>query len=177
VHPVSKQIQTFETDQKLEIPAGIRKVLDSVSRQDRHPSPGNIFIRSKAVKLELANRLPVDCTLESAAVVYNMALCYHLKDTTISKQRAMVFYDMALNLCSSLATGQMAVTIVMGSLNNAGQILHSVGEYAASRKYMETLRQYIVKLPLPYDSQSMEERYECLLNAVLLRPPCTAGAA
>ena len=186
MHPVSKQVNTIDqviashgVEHSFEIPEGIRRVVQAstVAAHGKLPSHNNIFIRSEPIQLETAQRLPVDCTLESAAVVYNMALSYHLQGTFVCKQRAVFLYDMAFNLSSAHAVTPTATTIAMASLNNAGQIFHSVGDYVTSRKYLDTLRYYIIKLPLPSDSQTMEERHEFLLNAVLLRPPTTASAA
>jgi len=186
MHPVSKQVQSFSMGQRIssepgfEIPDGIRRIAQesamSIIANGKRPNE-NIFVTADAVRLDLAQRLPDDCTFESAVVVYNMAIAYHMKGTIHCLHRAVSLFDMAFKLCCSLVDNPKAITVSMGSLNNAGQIYHSVGEYLASRRYLNTLRVYILKLPIAVDTTSMKERHQFLLNAVLLRPPTMASAA
>ena len=183
MHPVSKQVQGAPVEQPttsepgFEMPDGIRrKVQESIVANGKRPSD-NIFISANPVRLELAQRLPDVCTFESAVVVYNMAIAYHLQGTTPCLHRAVFLFDMAFKLCCSLVDNALAISVSMGSLNNAGQIYHSLGEYPTSRRYLDTLRVYVMKLPIAVDSTSMEERHQFLLNAVLLRPPTMASAA
>ena len=202
LHPVSKQVQSSCCNhhhmedcehadaghphppvvpaQGFEIPEGIRRIVqqsaDSIITKGKQPAD-NIFVCAEPLRLDLAQRLPSDCTLESAVIVFNMALAYHLRGNTPSLHRAVFLYDMAFNLsCTHMANPQ-AAHVAMGSLNNAGQIHHTLGDYALSRKYLDTLRVYILKLPLAADSRTIEERHQFLLNAVLLRPPTMASAA
>lgn len=196
MHPVSKQVQSIppamdnNTCQEssapacpepgFEIPDGIRRVVqqsqDLINVKGKQPTD-NIFIRADPLRLDLAHRLPADCTLESAVVVLNMALAYHLRGSTPCLNRAVFLYGMAFNLSHALVTDQRAGRVAMSSLNNAGQIYHHMGEYTISRKYLDTLRVYILKLPLAVDTRTMEERHQFLLNAVLLRAPTMASAA
>lgn len=191
MHPVSKQVQSIAAVNRhqesgagpepgFEIPDGIRRIVQqsaaSIAIHGKHPTD-NIFICAEALRLDLANHLPEDCTLESSVVVFNMALAYHLRGSTASLHRAVFLYDMAFNLSCAFMNNQMAVHVAMGSLNNAGQIYHTMGDYSTSRKYLDTLRVYIMKLPLTVDTRTMEERHQFLLNAVLLRPPTMASAA
>lgn len=187
MHPVSKQVQSFSIEQQystsepgFEIPDGIRRIVQesagSVAANGTRPTD-NIFISAEPIRLDLAQQLPYVCTFESAAVVYNMAIAYHLQGTTPFLHRAIFLFDMAFKLCCPLVDNPKAVTVSMGSLNNAGQIFHSFGEYPTSRRYLDTLRVYIIKLPIAVDPRSMEERHQFLLNAVLLRPPIMASAA
>jgi len=186
MHPVSKQVQSIPAEQEIssepgfEIPDGIRRIAqESANAIDvngkRHNE--NVFVSADPVRLGLAQRLPDVCTFESAVVVYNMAIAYHMKGTIPCLHRAVSLFDMAFKLCSSLVDNPTAITVSMGSLNNAGQIYHSVGEYATSRRYLDALRVYIMKLPIAIDETTMKERHQFLLNAVLLRPPTRAGAA
>lgn len=191
MHPVSKQVQTSSTalncdpytineEPGFEIPDGIRKIVqesaDSIAANGKTPGTDNIFIKAEPVRLETAQHLPESCTLESAAVVYNMGLVYHMQGTEACLHRAIFLYDMAFNL-SCPVMKEKAATVAMGSLNNAGQIFHQIGEYNISRRYLDTLRIFIMKLPHTLDSRSIEERHQFLLNAVLLRAPNLASAA
>ena len=192
MHPVSKQVQTIAAlnnnlqdhtaapEPGFEIPDGIRRIVQqsaaSIAINGKHPTD-NIFISAEPLRLDIANGLPAECTLESAVVVFNMALAYHLRGSTPSLHRAVFLYDMAFNLSCSFMGSQTAVHVAMGALNNAGQVYHTLGEYTLSRKYLDTLRVYILKLPLAVDTRTMEERHQFLLNAVLLRAPTVAGAA
>ena len=191
MHPVSKQVQRVSPSMEIDndgaginsgfvIPAGIQRIVqesaDLIDANGKHEAH-NIFISAKPVRIELAQQLPEACTLESAVVVYNMALCYHLRGSTECLDRAVCLYDMAFQLCATYVTNPSAATVAMGSLNNAGEIYHSFGHYQYSRRYLDTLRFYILKLPLAVDTHTMEERHKFLLNAVLLQPPMSASAA
>lgn len=191
MHPVSRQVQSssatmdyenFASNDEpgFEIPNGIRKIVqesaDSIAVNGKQLGTDNIFIRAEPMRLEPAYHLPASCTFESAVVVHNMGLVYHLQESEPCLHRAVFLYDMAFNLCCALMT-EKAATIAMSALNNAGQILHQFGEYGLSKKYLDTLRLFIARLPQAYDTRSMDERHQFLLNAVLLRAPTSAGAA
>ena len=188
MHPVSKQIQSCSVDDDcenfwepgFEIPQGIRRIVQesvtSIAIKGKRPAV-NAFVCAEPIHLELVSRLPEACILESAVVVHNMALAYHLQDSDQYLKRALALYDTVFNLSCSLNTDKLASTLAMSALNNAGQIYHALGEYHISRRYLDALRVYILKLPLPVDSHTVEVRQRFLLNAALLRPPTVASAA
>jgi len=117
------------------------------------------------------------CAIESASIVYNMGLAYHLIGSNEHLQKALSLFDMAFTLAYSESTDSRASKIIMASLNNAGEIYHLFGNYTLSRQYLDTLCNYILTLPPVPDDEVMRERHQILLNTMLLNPPQFAGAA
>jgi hypothetical protein len=190
MHPVSKHIGMHSCCSSssglrgFEAPGGMR--------QDVHESADSLSIRfhSKSlssaedtfsflqpIHIPVASQLPAACTLESAIIVFNMAILYHLQASASSLQRAAFLYDTAFNLVSALGHHTTAATIAMASLNNIAVILWATGEYAESREYLRGLCCFVHRLPSVANSTALEERRQFLLNTVFLRPPTRAGAA
>mmetsp|Transcript_27246 Transcript_27246/g.63275 ORF Transcript_27246/g.63275 Transcript_27246/m.63275 type:complete len:222 (-) Transcript_27246:65-730(-) len=122
-------------------------------------------------------------TLQSAAILYNMGLTYHLSflrphslDNSI--RNAMNLYDMAYSLAVQEARGQEeSPLVVMAALNNLGELHHELGEFETSRLYLENLTAYISSLDDPSERKDAIERHEFMLNSMILRAAHGAAAA
>lgn len=137
----------------------------------------NSFVFARPLNVERLQEEPTSCTMESAIIVYNMGLAYHLYGTVSCVQKALCLFDMAFSLAFSVSLDRRSPKIVMASLNNAGEIHHSLGNYQLSRQYLDSLYSYILSLPSAKDEESLKERHQLLLNAMLLQEPRIAGAA
>jgi|UniRef100_A0A8J9T475 tetratricopeptide (TPR) repeat protein len=137
----------------------------------------NCFIYVDPKKIEPMVCDPASCTLESATVVYNMGLTYHLQGSAACLQKALCLFDMAFDLVSSADSYASSSEIAMAALNNAGEIHHAVGHYQLSRQYLNTLSAFILRLPNSECKKTRWERHQFLLNAMLLQEPRFAGAA
>jgi hypothetical protein len=137
----------------------------------------NCYIWTEPLVIDLVRDSPTTCTMESAIIVYNMGLTYHLEGYMTCLEKALCLFDMSFNLALSMPSDVRSSKIVMASLNNAAQILHSLGTYQLSRQFLDTLTTYIMSLPPTSCQESLRERHQFLLNAMLLHEPGIAGAA
>lgn len=143
---------------------------------------GNSFIRSTALTMSSAEEPASQCTVESAVVLMNMALCYHLDNATLMSlpealENAMTLYKMAYSLALQvMKEDARAHDIVLTSLNNLGQLHHEMGNFDKSKLYLEDLSAYVVYLS--DGGERIMDSHEFMLNAMILRNPhkC-AGAA
>lgn len=127
----------------------------------------------------------------SAAIVYNMALTYHIVGTAPALQKALSLMGMAHDLVASHIDDDdptpLQTAVVAACLNNCGVIYHALGDYQNSRQCLDALSSYILcspSLPLPpiligkqNDKAAVMEHQRLLLNAMFLTPPTVAGAA
>lgn len=138
---------------------------------------GNCFVYAKPFQLEELKEVPCSCTLESAVIVYNMGLTYHLTGSFDGFQKSLMLYDLAFSLAYSSELSYLSSHVAMAALNNAGQIQHALGSYDISRIYLDSLSNYVLGLPPTEYESELSVRRQFLLNAVLLEPPITAAAA
>jgi tetratricopeptide (TPR) repeat protein len=122
------------------------------------------------------------CTEESAIILYNMALTYHLNALSanpISKalENAITLFGMAYNLCLQVHQTERTSRVIMSSLNNMGLLHHDQGNYALSHQYFEDLSFYISSLNEPTERSVAMERNGFLLNAMVLRNESQGAAA
>jgi tetratricopeptide (TPR) repeat protein len=144
----------------------------------------NLFIRSTPVIMSPPKETPAvcHCTIESAAVLLNMAIAYHinsqkpncLKD---AMQGAITLYDMAYGLSLRVHDDARSNHIILTALNNLGQIYFEIGEYAKSQLYFDDLSTYVMFLGQDGEGNAENGRRECILNAMVLRNPSTSAAA
>mmetsp|Transcript_3067 Transcript_3067/g.6839 ORF Transcript_3067/g.6839 Transcript_3067/m.6839 type:complete len:190 (+) Transcript_3067:2178-2747(+) len=92
-------------------------------------------------------------TMQSAAILFNMGLTYHLSfmqsyalDDAISN--AMNLYGMAYSLAMQVSDEAGSNQIIMAALNNLGEIHHESGDFERSRSYLEDLTAYIASQQL-----------------------------
>ncbi|KAI2499941.1 hypothetical protein MHU86_14562 [Fragilaria crotonensis] len=144
----------------------------------------NLFIRSTPVILSLPEE-PFDachCTIESAAILMNMALTYHIDSQKPNSMKdalhsAMTLYDMAYGLSLRVHEDPRSSHIILTSLNNLGQIHFETGDYTKSELYFNDLSTYVMFLGPAEESNAERGRRECILNAMVLRNPNTSAAA
>lgn len=138
-------------------------------------SPSNCFVAAEPFLIDAVYAMPTSCTVESTIIVYNMGLTYHLLSCL---DKAVCLFDMAFTLALSVEIyDSRSIKVAMASLNNAGQIHHSQGNYALSREYLDAMSKFILSLPSTSETGQMQRRHNFLLNAKMLREPTTAGAA
>jgi len=129
------------------------------------------------------NRTSATCTLESATILYNMGLTYHLNFIRVTESlehalsNALTLYEMAYNLGMQIPNSVRSSQIVMASLNNLGQLHHELGDFGRSRFFLEELSSYIMSLENPPQHEIALERHEFMLNVMVLREPQGAPAA
>ena len=144
----------------------------------------NLFIRSTPVIMSSPKETHevCHCTIESAAVLLNMALTYHINSQkpncmTDALQGAITLYDMAYGLSLRVHEDSRSNHIILTALNNLGQIYFEIGEYAKSQLYFDDLSTYVMFLGPSGESTADNGRRECILNAMVLRNPNTSAAA
>lgn len=137
------------------------------------------FLSTEPFLIQQASKNPTSCTLESATIVFNMALAYNLSGSRPCVEKALSLFEMAFSLAFSMndSGSSLAPKLAMASLNNAGNLHYSLGNYQASRQYLDTLSSFIIALPSTSSEESLRERHDLLLNAMLLQAPTIAGAA
>ena len=91
--------------------------------------------------------------------------------------RALCLFEMAFSLARMIPGDNRSSPVAMAALNNSAFIHHALGNYHLSRYCLDMLTGYILGLPPSNDSRTQKERYEYLLNAVLLQEPSIAPAA
>jgi len=138
----------------------------------------------------------VDVTVQSAMVLFNIGLVYHLvgQDDICSCDesnivKAKKLYERATSLlcnCSSSAyasSGRPVVDILsMAILNNLGAAAHQLNLYEESEHYLRGLNILASSLRIPDANEEMKDilRYYqsyFLFNSVSLQPPTRAPAA
>ena len=144
----------------------------------------NLFIRSTPIIMSSPTESPelCHCTIESAAVLLNMALAYHINSQKPNcmkdaMQGAITLYDMAYGLSLRVHEDARSNHIILTALNNLGQIHFEIGEYAKSQLYFDDLSTYVMFLGQGGESNAENGRRECILNAMVLRNPNTSAAA
>jgi tetratricopeptide (TPR) repeat protein len=143
----------------------------------------NSFLHLHPIIMISSNEPASACTLESASVLLNMALSYHVKSIQDIPSKDVVYnaihlYEMAFSLASQGEDAFRSSEVILTSLNNMGMIRLELGEFEAARQCFNHLLSYgklISRLNnLPYK----DHLNVCMLNAiVLLEAHCCAGAA
>lgn len=143
----------------------------------------NSFIRSTPLLMSYSEEPTSSCTLESATILVNMALCYHLDSLRPNAMpggiyNAVTLYEMAYSLGLQVHEDSRSHPIVLMALNNMGQLYHEIGNFDKSRLYFEDLSAYVVMLGEIGEGHNVSDRHDFMLNAMVLRNPNTcAGAA
>jgi hypothetical protein len=134
----------------------------------------NCFASAEPFTANLVFGTPSSCTVESIIIVYNTGLTFLL----ISQMdKALCMFDTSFRLASTRKKDRNAVKVTMASLNNAGLVHHSQGNYTLSRNYLDALSAYILSLPVTTSPGLLRQQHAFLLNALLLQKPTVAGAA
>ena len=186
---ISGSTASDEDEKILEVKAKLQHIFDQ-------PAPGSsmngssqqendCFLYHTAIRLPppTDGQPPNTCAAESATVLFNMALAYHLGSPSPyricpSLHNACTLYDMAYSVASRLSSEPVSQRVICAALNNMGHLHHELGRYKASREYLDNLSSYIVSLGrYAGDKTSKIERRQFLLNAMLLHRPRGAPAA
>jgi hypothetical protein len=143
----------------------------------------NSFLHIRPIIMIYSDKPASACTLESASVLLNMALSYHvmsIQDTTSQDTvlNAIHLYEMAFSLASQGDDTLLSSKIIVTSLNNMGLIKFEHGEFEAARQCFNHLLSYGNLITRLKNAPYKENLSECMLNAiVLLDANCCAGAA
>lgn len=123
-----------------------------------------------------------DCTEESATVVYNLALAFHLSSITdnVSEmmKQAKTLYEIAVTIRSRTLEQSCLDIFGMAVLNNLGQIYHELSDYTAAKSLFYRLSIQLAMLQA-HDMVHWIAKEDCdgfVLNA-MLGPPDLAAAA
>jgi hypothetical protein len=134
----------------------------------------NDFIRSTPLRLGNSDGTTISCTIESATVLLNMALCCHLNSVgtcsiSDAMSNAIALYEMSYTLAMKCSYDQRSHPIILISLNNLGQLAHEVGEFELSTRYLEELSSKVVRFREGGELSYIDNPQEFLLNALVLR--------
>lgn len=146
-------------------------------------STPNSFVRSTPILMSYADNATSSCTIESATILMNMALCYHLDSMNSHSifaaiQNATTLYEMSYSLAIQCNGDPRSHQIILISLNNLGQLAHELGNFEASRRYFDDVSSYINILGHMGEGDFVVDRHDFMLNALVLRNPNNcAGAA
>jgi hypothetical protein len=143
----------------------------------KYPSTDDSFVCVDPLMLDPVEGEPTSCTMESAIIVMNMGLAYHLNGCEPGLSKALSLFDMAFAIAHPLINDLRSEKVAMASLNNAAHIHHSLGNYQYSAYYLDILTSYIYSLPETNDYMTMKARNYFMLNAMLLQQPTSARAA
>lgn len=118
---------------------------------------------------------------ESSAIVYNLALSYHLMGLSANRsdilERAMNFYSICNNIRKANNGGKMDI-IDLALLNNVGQAQHEFCNYSTARECFDLLTKRL-QLLNNHGMIALLERCDCdgfVLNAMLEEPTMAAAA-
>ena len=115
---------------------------------------------------------PTSCSMESATIVMNMGMAYHLYGSESCLIRALSLFDMAFVIAFPLVDDLRSEKVAMTSLNNAAYIQYSLGNYHYSTYYLNILQAHIRSRP---ETSDLMQKF--MLNAMCLQEPKTAIAA
>lgn len=166
-----------------------RNVFDDISILNQSTSSrkwiptDNAFVKSTAILLAPTDSPTTSCTIESAIILFNMALCYHLDSMKPNSMQdatrnAKTLYEMAYTLAAQTTADIRSHQIILISLNNLGQLEHEMGNFDASKRYFDDLSSYVVWLGSSGGAHLVSDRHDFMINALVLRNPnICAGAA
>lgn len=143
----------------------------------------NSFVRSTPILMSHADNSTSTCTIESATILMNMALCYHLdsmnsQSINAAIQNAITLYEMSCSLAIQCNEDPRSHQIILISLNNLGQLAYEFGNFQASRRYFDDISSYMNLLGHTGQGDFVIDRHDFMLNALVLRNPnMCAGAA
>jgi hypothetical protein len=123
-----------------------------------------------------------NCTLESATIVFNMALNYLCLGSEPCCRRALELLDITLSLVLLRVDDKKDAIqvngIVIQSLHTMGEVYFWLGDYKRSRHSLDSLTSFILALPSNLNDLDLrKKRFQYLLNAMLLQEPTLSAAA
>jgi hypothetical protein len=194
MNPVSRSFKESQQDHNtVDPPLSESETIKAIERAIRHVqqlrqgahqrilrgdnSTNNSMLLTPAMKIPRLASVPCSCAKDSAILVYNMGLACFDNGTERSLRKSLCLFDMAYTLASTQSHDRSSQKVCMASLNNSGQIHYSLANYDLSQRYLQNLCNIVLSLPSTDDADDVQERQQFLLNALLLREPCSAGAA
>jgi hypothetical protein len=174
--PATSQHMMDESETMVKM-AKCRNFLISASNGFNSCFTTNCFVSADPFTIDFVQCAPSSCAVESAMIVYNIGLIYHRYGSLSYLEKALCLFDNAFSLAFSTGHDSRSHITAMSSLNNAGQIHHSLSNYAISRNFMDALSSYVLSLPSTSNKATRKERRHFLLNAKMLQEPKIAGAA
>ncbi len=143
---------------------------------------GNSFVYSRALYITASKRIQTsEYTDESAAIVYNLALSFHLigsENSSDSMEKAMQFYEIA-SAIRARKSGTKLEILDLAILNNTGQICVEWFNYDAARQCFSQLSDRLVLLNHCGLIDHFLEQRDCdgfVLNVMLDEPSLAAAA-
>mmetsp|Transcript_21395 Transcript_21395/g.35402 ORF Transcript_21395/g.35402 Transcript_21395/m.35402 type:complete len:224 (-) Transcript_21395:80-751(-) len=142
----------------------------------------NSFICSTPIIMLNSDEPSTACTIESASILLNMALCYHLNSMRTNPmqgvlQNAINLYEMAYGLAIQVHEDVRSQKIIMTALNNLGQLNYELGEFETAQLYLNDLSTYINYLGEDVEKAVLGDLHECMLNCLVLKNPHAGAAA
>ena len=129
-----------------------------------------------------ANWVEHDCVEESASMVYNLALSYHLggviKNVSEMMNKAKTLYHIAAAIRETTMKPDELDVFRMVILNNLGQIYHEETDYGSSKSCFCQLAKQLAALQ-SHDLLHWVSKEDCdgfVLNAMLEAPELAAAA-
>ena len=177
--------QEFKTMRLIGDDADTRFESLTVCSKSQHPVvTGNSFIRSNPILMSISQEPngAVPCTIESATILLNMALTYHIDSQNPNcmkdaLQNAITLYDMAYSLGLQIHEDSRTNQIILTALNNLGLIYYELGDYSKSTLYIEDLSTFLTFLNPEGEAENMNDLQDFILNALVLRNPNRSAAA
>lgn len=174
-----------------------KKRRSSISKMDVVARGIDDFVFTKAMYLPTTTLENENYTyqLKSSVVLFNTALAIHLQPGDMNQVKAETLYRMSYDIASNVninnstsnspssspdydQIAKLVIRLLMGLLNNMGQISYNLGNFARSRQLFEALSNFIGSLPNSENDPTLaEEKRGLLLNTYLLNAPVAAGAA
>jgi tetratricopeptide (TPR) repeat protein len=162
---------------KMKIPGKAKEFSQNCRQAYIYISTHNAFISSNALLLDQSIEPMYSCVIETASVLLNMALCYHINSLV---SNAVKMYKMAYKLSIQCHNDSRRHNIILMSLNNLGQIMHEMGEYEMSILYLKELTCKVVQLLQANEANAIvNDGQDYLINALILinlRNNCAAAA-
>jgi tetratricopeptide (TPR) repeat protein len=157
-----------------------------ISPMPIHPEdePGRTYVFSYALTLnedcpQLDVSAPDYCLRETIVIMFNLALVHHWRGINLQVSsllpKALKLYEMALNLVKRSQFPETNL-ILLGLLNNCGQIHHELAQYNQSSDCFKSLKDLLVAgAANSVDDKDVQDGF--LLNLLFLDAPQNAAAA
>ena len=122
---------------------------------------------------------PDYCLRETIVIMFNLALVHHWRGINLQGSsflpKALKLYEMAISLVQRSHFPESNM-LLLGLLNNCGQIHHELAEYSLSTECFKNLKSLLVSgAANSVDDKDMQEGF--LLNLLFLDAPENAAAA
>ena len=149
-----------------------------------HAAQPSTFVYQHAITLRAADLASMaECQLESAAIVWNMGLCFFIMGLANPKdrylRRALKFYELARVIRRIGHRGSQEM-IDLALLNNIGQIHCEFLEYAEARSWFNLVSEHLALLHHTGFMTNRVEPQDCdgfVMNVLMAEEPTCSAAA